>query len=86
MDADKPSYGKYHDRLAELVKVGGVIAYDNTLWLGSVATPEDPNLHPVIKKDVPVIMEFNKKLAADSRFEISQVPVGDGVTFCRRIR
>lgn len=85
VDADKPSYGKYHDRLAELVKVGGLIAYDNTLWFGSVANPEE-NFPLPIKQHIGTVIEFNKKLAADSRFEISQVSVGDGVTICRRIR
>jgi len=85
VDADKPNYGKYHDKLAELIKVGGVIAYDNTLWFGSVATPEDPTLHHMIKAYTPHVIEFNKKLAADSRFEISQLPLGDGLTICRRI-
>lgn len=86
MDADKPNYGGYHDRLAKLVKVGGTIAYDNTLWFGLVATPDDPSLMPPIFSEITKhVIEFNSKLASDSRFEISQVPVGDGVTICRRV-
>jgi len=85
VDADKPSYGKYHDRLAKLVRVGGVIAYDDTLWFGTVVGPEDPTLRPVVKVDVPFVKEFNKKLAADPRFEIAQLSIGDGVTICRRV-
>ncbi|KAI3794095.1 hypothetical protein L1987_36722 [Smallanthus sonchifolius] len=32
VDADKDNYLNYHKRLIDLVKVGGVIGYDNTLW------------------------------------------------------
>ncbi|TYH65919.1 hypothetical protein ES332_D06G089000v1 [Gossypium tomentosum] len=39
IDADKINYWKYHERLMKLVKVGGIVVYDNTLWAGSVAMP-----------------------------------------------
>ncbi|MQL05646.1 SAM-dependent methyltransferase, partial [Escherichia coli] len=41
VDADKDNYLNYHKRLIDLVKVGGVIGYDNTLWNGSVVAPPD---------------------------------------------
>jgi caffeoyl-CoA O-methyltransferase len=42
VDADKNNYLNYHKRLIKLVKVGGLIAYDNTLWGGAnVASPND---------------------------------------------
>lgn len=41
VDADKGNYWNYHERIANLVKVGGVIIYDNTLWEGFVALPEE---------------------------------------------
>lgn len=37
VDADKEGYIKYHGLLLKLVKIGGIIAYDNTLWFESVA-------------------------------------------------
>ncbi|XP_059318523.1 cation-dependent phenylpropanoid and flavonoid 8-O-methyltransferase 1-like [Lycium ferocissimum] len=84
VDADKVSYQKYHERLLQLVKVGGIIVYDNTRWFRTVAMPEEfvregmkPNRHHII--------EFNKFLAADTRIQISQVPLGDGITVCRRL-
>ena len=84
VDADKVSYREYHERLLKLVKVGGVIAYDNTLWMGTVATPEVRLLHvEALYRDA--LIELNKFLATDPRVEISQVPIGDGVTFCRRL-
>ncbi|KAL7260209.1 hypothetical protein ACSBR1_005972 [Camellia fascicularis] len=41
VDADKPNCINYHDQAIKLVKVGGVIAYDNTLWYGSVVSNEE---------------------------------------------
>ncbi|KAL0324841.1 UNVERIFIED_CONTAM: Flavonoid 3',5'-methyltransferase, partial [Sesamum radiatum] len=41
VDADKENYIKYHEQLLKLVKVGGIIGYDNTLWSGTVALAEE---------------------------------------------
>ncbi|KAK6941415.1 Class I-like SAM-dependent O-methyltransferase [Dillenia turbinata] len=41
VDADKDNYKNYHERLIKLVKVGGILMYDNTLWGGTVAWPEE---------------------------------------------
>ncbi|KAK7251021.1 hypothetical protein RIF29_33882 [Crotalaria pallida] len=85
VDADKNNYLNYHKRVIELVKVGGLIGYDNTLWGGSVVAPPDAPLKDYIKVFRGHIMELNKYLASDSRIEICQLPVGDGITLCRRI-
>lgn len=87
VDADKNNYIHYHEKLLKLVKVGGIIAYDNTLWLGTVVIegPLDssyPNLVRLWKDDV---IKFNQYLAVDQRIDISQAVVGDGLTLCRRI-
>ncbi|NP_001340280.1 caffeoyl-CoA O-methyltransferase-like isoform X2 [Glycine soja] len=85
VDADKDNYLNYHKRVLELVKIGGLIGYDNTLWAGSVAAPPDAPLMDYIKPLRGHVMELNKYLAQDSRIEICQLPVGDGITLCRRI-
>ncbi|XP_026666373.2 norbelladine 4'-O-methyltransferase-like [Phoenix dactylifera] len=85
VDADKLNYEEYHERLLKLVKVGGVIAYDNTLWFGTVAAPVDPSLPEMVIEIRNFLMNFNDLLAADSRIEISQVCIGDGLTICRHI-
>ncbi|XP_057422091.1 caffeoyl-CoA O-methyltransferase 5-like [Lotus japonicus] len=85
VDADKDNYLKYHKRVIELVKVGGLIGYDNTLWNGSVAAPPDAPLKDYIKHYRDYVLELNKYLALDSRIEICQLSVGDGITLCRRI-
>uniref|UniRef100_A0A3Q7FBN4 caffeoyl-CoA O-methyltransferase n=1 Tax=Solanum lycopersicum TaxID=4081 RepID=A0A3Q7FBN4_SOLLC len=85
VDADKDNYLNYHKRLIDLVKVGGVIGYDNTLWNGSVVAPPDAPLRKYVRYYRDFVLELNKALAADSRIEICQLPVGDGITLCRRI-
>lgn len=67
-----------------LIKVGGVIAYDNTLWGGTVAMPES-EVPDFMKEYRKAVIELNKFLAADPRIEIAHLPLGDGITFCRRV-
>ncbi|CAL9168190.1 unnamed protein product [Musa hybrid cultivar] len=86
VDADKENYVNYHRRLLDLVKVGGLIAYDNTLWGGAVAAPPDAPLPGYLRHYLDFVLQLNQELAADPRIEICQLPVGDGVTLCRRIR
>ncbi|CAN4112185.1 unnamed protein product [Withania somnifera] len=85
VDADKDNYLNYHKRIIELVKVGGVIGYDNTLWNGSVVAPPDAPLRKYVRYYRDFVLELNKALAADPRIEICMLPVGDGITLCRRI-
>ncbi|KAL3372729.1 hypothetical protein AABB24_004995 [Solanum stoloniferum] len=84
VDADKVNYQKYHERLLQLVKVGGIIVYDNTLWFGTVAMPEE-FVKEELKPTRFYSIEFNKFLASDDRVQISQVPLGDGITICWRL-
>ncbi|KAM3305816.1 putative caffeoyl-CoA O-methyltransferase isoform X1 [Capsicum chacoense] len=84
VDADKTSYGIYHERLMQLVKVGGLIVYDNTLWYATLVMPEE-SVDELMRPDRSFFLEFNKFLAADTRIQISQVTVGDGMTICRRL-
>lgn len=85
VDADKDNYLNYHKRVIELVKVGGLIGYDNTLWSGSVVAPPDAPLTKYVRFYKEIVLEFNKALAVDPRIEICQLSVGDGITLCRRI-
>ncbi|KVI02677.1 O-methyltransferase, family 3 [Cynara cardunculus var. scolymus] len=85
VDADKDNYLNYHKRLIDLVKIGGVIGYDNTLWNGSLVAPPDAPLRKYVRYYRDFVLELNKELAVDPRVEICQLPVGDGITLCRRI-
>ncbi|KAK3436313.1 hypothetical protein EUGRSUZ_C00925 [Eucalyptus grandis] len=84
VDADKVNYWNYHERLLKLVKVGGLAVYDNTLWGGSVAMPEDAVGH-MLKEGRKLTIEFNNLLAKDARVQICHASIGDGMTICRRI-
>ncbi|XP_052204821.1 caffeoyl-CoA O-methyltransferase-like isoform X6 [Diospyros lotus] len=83
VDADKSNYIQYHEKLIELVKVGGIIAYDNTLWYSSVASEEE-EVPEHLRDSRRAIIELNNQLALDPRVEIAQISIGDGVTLCRR--
>ncbi|KAI9117797.1 hypothetical protein K1719_011212 [Acacia pycnantha] len=84
IDADKVNYWNYHERVMKLVKVGGIVVYDNTLWGGSVAMSEEDT--PEFRKQSrQLTIEFNRLIAADPRIHISLAPFGDGITICRRI-
>lgn len=78
IDADKGGYHAYYERLLRLVRPGGLIAVDNTLWGGAVADPGDRSA------DTLAIREFNERLLADQRVDLSLVPIGDGLTLARR--
>jgi len=85
VDADKENYLNYHKRLIDLVKIGGVIAYHNTLWKGTVASPPEIHMNEGFRNVRLFMLEVNKALAADPRIEIAQISVADGITLCRRL-
>jgi predicted O-methyltransferase YrrM len=78
IDADKSNYDGYYERCLELVRAGGLIAVDNTLWSGAVADPsqQDP--------DTRAIRELNAKIPDDPRVSSSLVPIGDGLLLARK--
>ncbi|KAL6659323.1 hypothetical protein ACP70R_003363 [Stipagrostis hirtigluma subsp. patula] len=79
VDADKRMYEEYYELLLKLVRVGGLIVMDNVLWYGRVADPL------VDDKKTISIRNFNKKILDDKRVDISMVPIGDGMTICRKL-
>jgi len=74
IDADKQNYIKYYEMALRLLKKGGVIAVDNTLWSGAVADPE--NIEPGTR----AIRRFNEMIKEDRRVSKSLVTIGDGLT------
>ncbi|TVT96707.1 hypothetical protein EJB05_58064 [Eragrostis curvula] len=87
VDADKQRYAAYHERVLRLVRVGGVVAYDNTLWGGSVAMPRDtPGSSELDRSVRDILLGFNAAVAADDRVEACLLPIADGVTLCRRVK
>ncbi|XP_038715074.1 putative caffeoyl-CoA O-methyltransferase At1g67980 [Tripterygium wilfordii] len=84
VDADKANYIRYHEQLMKLVKVGGLIAYDNTLWFGLVSQEEE-EVPEHLRDQRKSIMDFNTYISSDPSVEIAQVSIGDGLTLCRRL-
>jgi len=61
-----------------LLRPGGLLLADNTLWSGRVADPE--NAEP----DTVALRHFNEHVHRDARVDISLVPIGDGLTLARK--
>jgi caffeoyl-CoA O-methyltransferase len=78
IDADKVSYLRYYELALELLRPGGVIAVDNTLWSGRVADAR------VRDENTEALRAFNDALHRDERVDLSLVPIGDGVTLARK--
>jgi len=74
IDADKQNYLRYYERCLELLRPGGLIAADNTLWSGRVADPDDQS------ENTRALREFNARLQGDERVAIAPLPMGDGLT------
>lgn len=79
VDADKVNYHVYYELGLKLVRQGGVILFDNTLWSGRVIDPQ------VNDENTEAIRVFNKGLKIDSRIDLSLVPIGDGLTICLKL-
>lgn len=74
IDADKSQYDTYYELCLRLLRAGGLIAFDNTLWGGEVADPA------VEDTDTKALRRLNLKLRDDQRIDLSLVPIGDGLT------
>jgi len=74
IDADKENYLPYYERCLQLLRPGGLIAADNTLWSGRVADPEDQS------EGTRALREFNARLHRDDRVMIALLPMDDGLT------
>jgi predicted O-methyltransferase YrrM len=78
IDADKANYRVYLEHAMVLVRQGGLILFDNVLWSGRVLeqSPESA--------DTRAIQVLNRGLLRDSRIDLSLLPLGDGLTLCRK--
>lgn len=78
IDADKANYRVYLEHALVLVRQGGLILFDNVLWSGRVLeqSPEST--------DTRAIQALNRGLLRDSRIDLSLLPLGDGLTLCRK--
>jgi len=80
IDADKVSYDNYYERCLHLLRPGGLIAIDNVLWGGSVASPSSGD----DSESTVALRALNEKLHNDERIDLSLLPIGDGLTLARK--
>jgi caffeoyl-CoA O-methyltransferase len=79
VDADKEAYDAYYERCLRLLRPGGVAAFDNVLWGGSVADPASTDA------DTLALRALNEKLRDDARVSITMLSIGDGLTLARKL-
>ena len=79
IDADKENYKNYYNQSLDLIEKNGLIIVDNVLWHGEIVDEK--------KKDklTTIIREFNSYINKDERTENLIIPVGDGLTVCRKL-
>ncbi|WP_421548497.1 class I SAM-dependent methyltransferase [Pseudomonas sp. QD4] len=78
IDADKANYPAYLESALSLLRVGGLAVFDNTLWSGRVLQVEADSA------DTRAIQALNRALKDDPRVDLSLLPLGDGLTLCRK--
>ena len=80
IDADKTGYRGYVEACLQLVRPGGLIAIDNVLWSGSVIDPADQT------EDTKALRQLNQWLFDNGgeTYDLSMLPVGDGLTLLWR--
>jgi len=78
IDADKANYPAYLEHALRLVRQGGLILFDNSLWGGRVLEQQPDSA------DTRAIQALNLALKDDPRIDLSLLPLGDGLTLCRK--
>lgn len=78
IDADKANYPAYLEHALVLLRPGGLLLFDNTLWGGRVLEAASDSA------DTRAIQSLNRRLKDDERIDLSLLPVGDGLTLCRK--
>ena len=79
IDADKSNYKNYYELSLNLINKKALIIFDNVLWHGDVSKKN------VSDEQTNTMREFNKYLKDDNRVEKVILPLGDGLTICRKI-
>ena len=79
IDADKENYKNYFDLSIKLLNKNGYIIIDNVLWHGDVANRNKND------KFTNIIREFNSFVKDDIRVEKIILPIGDGITICKKV-
>ncbi|MBC2657306.1 class I SAM-dependent methyltransferase [Pseudomonas sp. MSSRFD41] len=78
IDADKANYPVYLESALRLLRTAGLVVFDNTLWSGRVLEVAPAS------EDTRAIQALNRALKDDPRIDLSLLPLGDGLTLCRK--
>ena len=79
IDADKENYINYYNLSHQLLNKSGLMIIDNVLWKGEVSNSVGND------RLTTVIKNFNSFVKKDERVEKTIIPLGDGITICRKI-
>ena len=80
IDADKENYIEYFNLVSERLNNNGIIISDNVLWSGKVLNSPSKN-----DEETNILIEFNKTLNEDERFETIILPLRDGLSISKLI-
>ena len=78
IDADKAGYDDYYEHCLGLLRPGGLVAIDNTLWSGWVVDPAHDDA------DTAALRRLNRKIHDDQRVDACLLSIGDGLTLARK--
>jgi caffeoyl-CoA O-methyltransferase len=77
IDADKENYLAYYEAIVPMLRQGGLVAADNTLWSGRVVNPESDSDR--------AICAYNDRVTSDPRVENVLLGVRDGLMLARKL-
>ncbi|MCC8037413.1 MAG: class I SAM-dependent methyltransferase [Bacteroidales bacterium] len=80
IDANKRHYDEYYEMALPLLRKGGLILADNTLWDSKVVDPK-----AMREPQTSGILRFNDLVARDPRVERVILPLRDGLTLIRKL-
>ncbi len=78
IDADKTSYLGYYEEILKRMRPGGLILFDNVLWMGAIIDDKDQSA------DTRALRELNDFIARDTRVDAVMLPIADGLTIARK--
>ena len=79
IDADKGNYINYYESCLSLISKRSLIIFDNVLWHGDVYKKS------ITDKQTNTMRDFNQFIKKDRRIEKFILPIGDGLTVCRKL-
>lgn len=79
IDANKRQYSEYYEKVLDMLRPGGLIVADDTLWDGKVYDE-----HPDSDAQTVSLLRFNDAVASDPRVEAVMLPLRDGLTLIRK--